>query len=265
MNIAFYCAIDADPSDVRVLQQTLQLDVVERPPESGYSHLLKLDSKGLSLQRLQARLGEKHSYPLWVDFLDPALLYRLKTSGKNQGLAKAVGLNKHEAMQVLDATAGLGRDAFILASLGCRVTLLEQSALIYSLLADGLQRAEQSDSADIKAIIAGMELHHTSADDWFLAIQNGLKPRPDVIYLDPMFPPRNKSASVKKAMLLLQEVLGFAEDTDKLITAAQACARHRVVVKKPGSAGSKINKGLAAELKPSFIVPGKSAHFEVFV
>lgn len=264
MNIAFYCETDVDPDAARQFQQRLNLDIVSVLPESGYSHLLKLDAMGLSLQRLQAKVGEKRSYPLNVDFLDPALQYRLNTSGKNQGLAKAVGLNKHEPMQVLDATAGLGRDAFILASMGCQVTMLEQSALIYSLLADGMRRAEQSDSTVIE-IIARMKLHHASAHDWFLDIQKGVKATPDVIYLDPMFPPRNKSASVKKAMVLLQEVLGHAEDIDNLIAAAKACARHRVVVKKPGNANNKLSKGLAGELKPSFIVPGKSAHFEVFV
>lgn len=265
MSIAFYCATDADPEYAKTIRNDLSLDFVNEIPASGFKHLLTLNSGGLSLQTLEPRAGEKRSYPLLVDFLDPALQYRLHTSGKNQGLAKAVGLNKHEPMQVLDATAGLGRDAFILASMGCQLTLLEQSAPIHSLLLDGLRRAEQSDSEAMQAIIARMKLHRMNALDWFAEIQAGRKPKPDVIYLDPMFPPRNKSASVKKAMVLLQEVLGFAEDLDNLIAAAQGCARHRVVVKKPGSTSNRSSKNIENSLKPGFIVPGKSAHFEVFV
>ena len=42
---------------------------------------------------------------------------------------------------MLDATAGLGRDAFVLASLGCQVTLIERVPAVAALLENGIERA----------------------------------------------------------------------------------------------------------------------------
>ena len=162
-------------------------------------------------------------------------------------------------MHVLDATAGLGRDAFILASMGCQVTMLEQSVIIYSLLGDGLRRMETLEDEELKSIIGSMSLYHAKAQNWFAEIIQGKTAKPDVIYLDPMFPPGNKNTNVKKDISLLQEILGFDEDSHTLVEAAKSCAKHRVVIKRPGN---KVSKGGA---KPSFVVPGKTVHFEVFV
>ncbi|MDG2091321.1 MAG: class I SAM-dependent methyltransferase [Gammaproteobacteria bacterium] len=244
---------------IEAIKQRTNLPLLEISNIDEYSHSLCLEDSGLSLQCLNLKAGETHKQPTKVDFQDAALLHRKNGFGKNQGLAKAVGLNKHEPMHVLDATAGLGRDAFILASMGCQVNMLEQSAVIYSLLFDGIKRTENSEDEELKSIIQNMSLHHASAQDWFNEIMQGAKAKPDVIYLDPMFPPRNKNANVKKDIGLLQEILGFDEGNDSLLEAAKKCAKHRVVVKKPGG---KVIKG---GIKPSFIVPGKTAHFEVFV
>ena len=133
MKIAFYAEPGLLTSEFGSMLQFLALPVLESPPELGeFDFLLCLDAKGLCLQSLSVKKGEHRRLPTRVDFCDAALLYRKNTTGKQQGLAKAVGLNRHEPMQVLDATAGLGKDAFILASLGCRITLLEQSPLIFS-------------------------------------------------------------------------------------------------------------------------------------
>jgi len=258
MKIAFVCTEEYDPDYVEAIKQLTQLPLMESEEADTVTHLLSLDASGLSLKSLDSKAGENHKLPTRVDFLDAALHYRKNSFGKHQGLAKAVGLNKHEPMQVLDATTGLGRDAFILASMGCQLTMLEQSPVIYSLLNDGLKRAETIEDGELLNIIRQMSLHHANAQDWFTEIKLGAKAKPDVIYLDPMFPPRSKNANVKKDIALLQEVLGFDEDSDSLIEAAKDCAKHRVVVKKPGS---KADKGA---MKPNFIVPGKTAHFEIY-
>ena len=246
-------------SYIEAIKQLTNLPVLEAFAVDEYTHVLCLEDSGLSLQRLDLKAGEIHKQPTKVDFQDAALLYRKNSFGKNQGLAKAVGLNKHKPMCVLDATAGLGRDAFLLASLGCQIYMLEQSAIIYSLLLDGVKRTENSEDEKLKAIIQNMSLHHANAQDWFEDIMLGVKAKPDVIYLDPMFPPRNKNANVKKDIGLLQEILGFDEGNNSLLEAAKSCAKHRVVVKRPGS------KAIKGSVKPSFVVPGKTAHFEVFV
>lgn len=259
MKIALEIKNEIDSEYVEAIKQLTQLQVLESSNADEFTHILCMEDSGLTLQALNLKAGEAHKQPTRVDFQDAALLYRKNSFGKHQGLAKAVGLNKHEAMNVLDATAGLGRDAFILASMGCRVEMLEQSTVIYSLLFDGLKRAESTEDIELKNIIMNMSLHHVNAQDWFQEITQGNKAKPDVIYLDPMFPARNKKANVKKDIGMLQEILGFDEDNDNLLEVAKRCAKHRVVVKKPGS---KVEKGA---IKPSFIVPGKTAHFEVFV
>jgi 16S rRNA (guanine1516-N2)-methyltransferase len=195
-----------------------------------------------------------------VDFLDAALLYRLRTSGKRQGLGQALGLQKHPAPFVLDATAGLGRDALLMAHLGCRVLMLERSALIHALLEDGIARAQAASGEPlVLAAVARLQLQQDEAREWLAQAARGAQEQPDVVYLDPMFPPRNKSAKVKKDIALLHEILGAESDFESLLQAARAVARLRVVVKRPGSKGD-------SELpKPTFTVPGKTAHFEVYV
>ena len=109
-------------------------------------------------------------------------------------VARAVGIRGSVRPSVLDATAGLGRDAFVIAALGCEVTLLERQPVIAALLEDGLQRARAA-GGEVAEIAERMQLLHCDAiaamGDWQL-------PTPQVIHLDPMFPHRDKSALVKK-------------------------------------------------------------------
>ena len=99
---------------------------------------------------------------------------------------------------VWDATGGLGRDSFVLASLGLNVHTFEQNPAVACLLSDGLNRAGQSE--ETREIAQRITLHFGNAVDLMqeLATQNG---RPDVVYLDPMYPERRKTAAVKKKWL----------------------------------------------------------------
>jgi len=228
------------------------------PLGPGITHVLEAGDTGLCLRSL----GNAAQAPAAtaVDFEDPALLYRLRTSGRRQGLGQALGLQKHPHARVLDATAGLGRDGLLMAHLGCTVLMLERSPLIHALLEDGLQRAREcSENLMLQMALARMTLQHSEARDWLAAALRGEHERPDVVYLDPMFPPRQKSAKVKKDIALLQELLGVEQDFASLLEAARAVAQGRVVVKRPGG---KLDETLP---KPSFTVPGKTAHFEVYV
>jgi 16S rRNA (guanine1516-N2)-methyltransferase len=224
-----------------------------------YSHILRFDQQGLSLISNTPGVGHALVTPTRVDFFDAGLQYRCLTSGKSQGIAKAIGLNKLKSPTVLDATAGLGKDAFILASLGCSVTLLERSPIIYALLEDGFRRGLTSSDNKVCHVLNAMTLINIDSNNWFEKITAGEIEKPDVIYLDPMFPPRIKSAKVKKDISLLQQVLGSDEDFDKLFSTARKCAKYRVVVKRPGK------KTKDNDPKPNFQIEGKSAHFDVFV
>jgi len=224
-----------------------------------YSHILRLNPQGLSLLSNNTSIGQETVAPTRVDFLDAGLTHRRLTSGKSQGIAKAIGLNKLKNPTVLDTTAGLGKDAFILASLGCNVTMLERSPIIHALLEDGFRRALESSDEDVIKIINAMILINIDAKNYLENIIVGKISKPDVIYLDPMFPLRTKSAKVKKDISLLQQVLGIDEDFDDVFILARQCATHRVVVKRPGKKTKDIKP------KPSFQIEGKSAHFDVFV
>lgn len=197
--------------------------------------------------------------PTRVDFLDAGLRYRLQTSGKRQSLGKALGLATHPQPRVLDATAGLGRDALLMAALGCEVDLLERSLPVYLLLQDGLARARASGDSLIAPLAQRMHLHAGEAREWCREIAAGQRETPDIIYLDPMFPPRNKSAKVKKDIALLHTLLGSESDLESLLDAAIAAAGRRVVLKRPPG------KAASAQRQPAFTISGKTACFDIYL
>jgi 16S rRNA (guanine1516-N2)-methyltransferase len=197
-----------------------------------------------------------------ASFIGGKTAHRLKFGGgKGQMIAKAVGLNKGVTPSVLDATAGLGRDAFVLASLGCEVSLLERSPVIAELLRSALLECESDDSLDaseryeLAAILARMSLLEVDASTWLKQQSDKVA---DVIHLDPMYPHREKSSLVKKEMRLFQDLVGEDSDDESLLAAALEKARYRVVVKRPRK-GEQI-KGP----KPSLQLQGKSCRYDIY-
>ncbi|MGQ5522019.1 class I SAM-dependent methyltransferase [Chitinimonas sp. PSY-7] len=219
-------------------------------PDNG--HALVLDAEKLALYSL----GKGAPGPVWVDFVKGVLDWRRKHGGgRGQGVAKACGLKAGATPRVLDATAGLGRDGFVLASLGCEVDLIERSPVAAALLADGLQRA--STETEVAAVVARMRLHHGSAVD-LLTAWSGESPA--VIYLDPMFPEtRQKSALSKKEMQAFQAVVGADADADLLLQPARALATEKVVVKRPRHAPC------LAGIKPAYSLEGDSVRFDCYL
>ena len=195
------------------------------------------------------------THHLHINFLSGKLLYRLKhASLKKELLARAMGLHPREHPTIIDATAGLGRDSLILASLGFHIILLERSPILHGLLADAIERA--SEHPALSAAIKRMQLIHADAIDW-IPKQSYV----DIIYLDPMFPERKKSASVKKEMVILQDLLGkdADADSDQLFNVALTCASRRVVVKRPRLAATLSGR------KPDFTLTGKSSRFDIYL
>ena len=177
--------------------------------------------------------GERGLGAVRIDFVEGKNAHRRRFGGgRGQPLARAVGLKKGRTPAVLDATAGSGRDAFVLAALGCRVTLVERSPVIAALLEDALVRAAAD--AEAAPVIARMTLVNAEAVEYMRAL--GEADCPDVVYLDPMYPHRRKTALVKKEMRMFRRVVGDDPDSPSLLKAGLAVARQRVVVKRPAAA-----------------------------
>jgi 16S rRNA (guanine1516-N2)-methyltransferase len=209
----------------------------------------------LTAERLELRALHSEG-PVYVDFVGGAVGHRRSFGGgRGQEIAKAVGLKKGATPSVLDATAGLGRDAFVLASLGCPVTLIERSPVVAALLEDGLARAAQD--TEVAPIAARMQLLCGNAAQLMAQLEEA--ERPDVVYLDPMYPHRRKSALVKKEMRLFREVVGEDPDADALLPTALAVARQRVVIKRPDYA-----EPMAGRV-PTMSIRTKNNRFDVYV
>jgi 16S rRNA (guanine1516-N2)-methyltransferase len=178
--------------------------------------------------------------------------------GNGQAIAKAVGVSGRFMPRVLDLTAGLGGDGFVLASLGCRVSLVERHPLICSLLRDGINRAREEGESDpaIRDLMNRLDL--IECDSLEILSDITIDQRPDVIYLDPMFPHRKKSAKVKKEMQAFQHIVGSDIDSDGLLEKALEIARYRVVIKRPSVAK------FLGDKKPTYSLEGKSTRFDVF-
>lgn len=220
-------------------------------PRSGDAlTALQWSSDGLQLRDLT----DPASGPVRVDFLSGAVAHRRQQGGgSGQMIAKAVGIQPGIRPTVLDATAGLGRDAFVLATLGCSVTLIERHPAIVALLEDGLRRAAVDEA--VLPILQRMTLLPGNAID---LMQHWTQAPPQVIYLDPMFPHRDKQALVKKEMRVFRPVVGDDADADALLAAALQLASHRVVVKRPRKAPVLGNR------PPGYALEGKSSRYDIY-
>lgn len=191
---------------------------------------------------------------LIVDFVGGAVGHRLRFGGgRGQDLPKACGLTKGQNPSIVDATAGLGRDAFLLASLGCEVTLIERAPQMHALLADALNRARDA-GPDFAEIIGRMTLLAGDAKDILPTLS------PDVVLVDPMHPPRKNTALVKQDMRVLRTIVGADPDAFELMEVALKAAKNRVVLKWP-LRGDPL-PGLRA---PSHQIIGKSTRYDVFM
>ena len=259
-------SFSSSPFEARAVALSAKLQLPQRTDQSpDYDYLLDVSESGLSL----IPSAGKGYGSIQCDFAGGAHSHRRRYGGGNgQAIAKAIGVSGKFSPQVLDLTAGLGGDAFVLACLGCSVTMLERNPIVHSLLADGLVRAQQIAEADhlkedyagdssLMAIMARINLIETNAAEYLERGSNG-SVAADVVYLDPMFPERKKSAKVKKQMQAFHAIVGTDSDADGLLDLALDVARYRVVVKRPTGANQ------LAERKPSYSLEGKSTRYDVY-
>ena len=178
-------------------------------------------------------------------------LARRIAGGRRQLLARAVGLHKRSDLTILDATGGMGRDAFTLASLGAQVELVERQPLAMSLLEDALLRAagnpQTATAAARLTLWPGDSRNHFMRKPW------------DVIYLDPVYPGHDRDARSKKEMQFLRELSGGDPDAASLLQEGLAARPGRVVVKRPRSAPP------LGDRLPTFELRGTQARFDVYL
>ena len=216
------------------------------PDRRGFSFVLRQNNDEPD-QRLELHARHHPRFgPVFTDWLS-AEMYRRVAAGKRQLLARAVGLNKRASLRVLDATGGLGRDAWTLAALGADVTLAERNETLFTLLQDGHRRAVliEPEIAQ-RLLLVRADAHVLLQQSW------------DVVHLDPMFPHAGKTALPQKELQILRELCGDDTDADSLLAPALAAAR-RVAVKRPLSAPALANR------KPRATLKGTQMRYDIYL
>lgn len=251
-NIAVAAETPGQQKKAALLAEELGIPVSE---PSTDSHALLLVVTGDRLELRQS--GAKAPGPVWIDFAGGKTDYRRrKGGGRKQTLVRAIGVKGKKLPTILDATAGLGQDSFVLACQGCRVEMMERNPVLAVLLEDGLRRA--ADDPDIGRIVRERMVLRRGDSLTELA-KIPANQGPQVVYLDPMFPHRSKSALVKKEMRILRTLVGDDQDSDQLLTAALRVAQNRVVVKRPAYA-PPLNGP-----KPHLVFKTKNNRFDVYL
>ena len=254
--VAFDRPADRDAADALATQLRLPLAKKFRDPHDLH---LTLAEAGEG-RRLELRVVAE-AHPLCGGHGVASDLLKLDvTSPAGRSLRtpvlKAAGVKRGQTRpRVLDVTAGLGEDSWLLAAAGCHVVAVERHPVIHALLADGLRRAAEHDPETARRITlkppqdALAALAATGSD----AAQDAA----DVVLIDPMFPGPRKTAE-RKAMAVLRWVAGDDPDADNLLDPALIRAIRRVVVKRPRAA-PPLN-GHA----PTVVHGGRGLRFDVY-
>lgn len=182
------------------------------------------------------------------------MLLRMRQGRLQQELlVKASRIKGEPAPTAVDCTAGLGEDSLLLAAAGFTVTLFERDETIAALLADAIERAAAdprlADAVGRMRLVAGDSISGLAA----------LPEPPDVVYLDPMFPARTKSAAVKKKFQLLHHLEQPCDEEEALVAAALSAHPRKVVIKRPAK-GAPL-----AGMKPGYSIAGKAVRYDVLV
>lgn len=236
----------ADASEAAALSARLHAPLTHDADRAARAALaLRCDSRGLAL--MGGGMELQADFSCMIPRLKPGRLQR-------ELLVKAARIKGGpDTPTAFDATAGLGEDSLLLAAAGFDVTLCESNPVIAALLHDALCRAQRS--PELRGIVAHM--HFREADS--IALLGSLEVPPDVIYLDPMFPARRKSAQVKKKFQLLHRLERPCNDERELLHAAIDAHPRKIVVKRPP-------KGpYLADMKPAYSLTAKAVRFDCLV
>lgn len=251
IRIAVSAESNHEIENAKGLASALKLPFIDDAEKfNTYNYILVYSSQGLTLHSINNNFK-----PFRIDFVSDALTYRRQhISRKNELLVRALGVIQNYKPTIIDTTAGLGRDAFIMASLGCNVLMLERSDIMCALLRDALKRLKSH--PEIYNALS-LTLFHTDATTYLSELDQ--TQLPDIIYIDPMFPARDKSALVKKEMRILKDIVGPDLDSAKLFEVAYEHCLRRVIVKRPKLADPLV------ERPADIVFRGKATRYDVYL
>lgn len=189
--------------------------------------------------------------PLSVDFLAGRQGYRLAADrARHERLVKALGRSQDGVHGVLDLTAGLARDAALMAAAGYPVSMVERQPVLHALIADALARAQGQGAAALLTLLdnGDAEALPLPAGPWH------------AVYLDPMFPARGKSAAVKQDLQWLQRLCPYPDEGEerRLLEVALSLSTRKVVIKRPRRAPPLAGRA------PHHVLEGKTVRFDVY-
>jgi 16S rRNA (guanine1516-N2)-methyltransferase len=261
--IAVWTADEKLQGIAHAIAETLQLPLASISPslpqlqQSQFQFALAVTPNAISDYQLELHDLTQNNSKLLIDYSSGEIAYRAQHGGgRKQAMAKAVGFKSGNLPTVIDATAGLGRDAFVLASLGCHVRMIERSPIMACLLDDALRRATLDEHLK-PWINHRLQLVIGDAREQIPLLCERLAA--DVIYIDPMYPPRRKSALVKKQMRFIQTLVGEDLDSAALLAVALQHAKKRAVVKRPSYAASITGE------KPTHTIESKNTRYDVYM
>lgn len=208
--------------------------------QPGRELTLLLDASGLSL------VGYGLSYR--GDFTE--MLPRLTEGRLAHEMLVHLAKTKEEHPRAVDATAGMGEDSILLAAYGYEVTMYEQNPVIAALLRDALRRAKKHPV--LSPIVERMRLVEGDSVE-LMPVQNV---SPDLVYLDPMFPARQKSGLINKKLQLIQKLERPCVEEKALLDAALATGARKIVIKRP------LKGAVLAGREPDYSIKGKAIRYD---
>lgn len=249
------------------LAADLNLPFLEKPQKQGQQVLLVATPERLEMRIVGGPAALRGGRPIAAD------LSKLDTSSSfgrslKQPIVKAVGIRRKSDPRptVIDATAGYGEDAWLLAAMGCHVLAVERNKVVATLLRDAVLRAGTRHpdflarmrvvQANSIRLLGRIRSHIPGRDkDLPPDVEDFL--HADVVFVDPMFPPGRKAAE-RKPLKVLRWLVGDDQDAEQLLEVALRVARHRVVVKRPNKANP------LGGHKPTTTHKGKALRYDVY-
>lgn len=233
--------------------ENINLEMVHIKPAANYFCISKEDKLIWIGGKDENNL--KKNKILSLDFLSAKALWRYARINKAQEpILRAIAWKAQQPLKVLDVSAGLGRDSAMMACAGALVDMCERNVILQILLAAALTELKKNNDPLIKHLNLLKTDAITYLEDNVL-----IATKYDVIYIDPMFPHRQKSALVKQDLRIVRDLVGDDLDADQLLIRALATDIKRIVVKRP------INAPNLAQLKPQHSIFSTTMRFDVYL